>query len=58
MFLGDYEEDSQLQQAIRILLTQIGTDADKVEEYRVVFAKTSRPAEPPMPGAAATGEPR
>jgi carboxyl-terminal processing protease len=59
MFLGDYEEDTQLQQAIRILLTEIGTEPDKVEEYRVVFAKMARPAEqPPMPGAAPPGEPR
>ncbi|MGH7150737.1 MAG: hypothetical protein ACREIU_08570, partial [Planctomycetota bacterium] len=57
MFFGDYEEDTQLQQAIRLLLTQIGTDADSVQEYRLVFAKSARPAEPPVPGAA-SGEPR
>ncbi|HET6203804.1 MAG TPA: S41 family peptidase [Planctomycetota bacterium] len=60
MFLGDYEEDAQLQHAIKLLLSQFGTDVNSVEEYRVVFAKTSRSADAPWkaPGGEGSGQPR
>jgi len=41
LFLGDYQEDPQLQAAMRALLERLGTDVESIPEYRVVFAKTA-----------------
>jgi carboxyl-terminal processing protease len=44
LFLGDYQEDSQLQAAVRILLERLGTDVESIPEYRIVFAKPASDA--------------
>lgn len=38
-FLGDYQEDSQLQKAISVLLDKLGLDAKQIPEYRTAFVR-------------------
>ncbi len=36
-FLGDYEEDSQLQKAIEVLLGKLGRNVNEIPEYKTAF---------------------
>lgn len=55
-FGGDYQEDLQLQEAIRVCLEALGTSVDAIEPYRITFDEVDPDAKSMAAPVALSGE--